>query len=68
MNAENSNTRVGFIGLGLMGGSMAGHILAAGYPLNVYNRSREKADALVAKGALLSKCRSYINYSAPMIR
>ncbi|MDB5840838.1 MAG: oxidoreductase [Herminiimonas sp.] len=52
MNTVSSNTRVGFIGLGIMGSSMAGHILAAGYPLNVYNRSRDKADALVAKGAV----------------
>ena len=51
MNPGDSNTQVGFIGLGIMGGSMAGHILAAGYPLNVTNRSREKADGLVAKGA-----------------
>lgn len=43
--------RIGFIGLGIMGRSMAGHLLAAGYPLNVYNRSRDKADELVAKGA-----------------
>ena len=34
-----------------MGSSMAGHLLAAGYPVNVYNRSKEKTNALVAKGA-----------------
>ena len=44
--------RVGFIGLGNMGRSMAGHILNAGYPLNVYNRSRDKADELLVRGAL----------------
>jgi 3-hydroxyisobutyrate dehydrogenase len=43
---------VAFIGLGLMGGHMAGHILAAGHPLHVYNRTRTKADALVARGAI----------------
>ena len=43
---------VGFIGLGIMGQSMAGHILAGGYQLHVYNRSRAKADDLVAKGAV----------------
>jgi 3-hydroxyisobutyrate dehydrogenase len=46
-----SRTRVGFIGLGNMGQSMAGHILAAGHPLCVYNRSRDKAAALLARGA-----------------
>jgi 3-hydroxyisobutyrate dehydrogenase len=45
-------TPVAFIGLGLMGGHMAGHILAAGHPLHVYNRTRTKADTLVARGAI----------------
>jgi 3-hydroxyisobutyrate dehydrogenase len=43
---------VGFIGLGNMGQSMAGHILNAGYPLHVYNRTRAKADDLLARGAV----------------
>jgi 3-hydroxyisobutyrate dehydrogenase len=47
----NETTHVGFIGLGIMGQSMAGHILKAGYQLNVFNRSRDKAAALVAQGA-----------------
>jgi 3-hydroxyisobutyrate dehydrogenase len=47
----NSKVRVGFIGLGIMGRSMAGHILNAGYQLNLYNRTRARADELVAKGA-----------------
>lgn len=34
-----------------MGKSMAGHLLAAGYSLNVFNRTRSKADELVAAGA-----------------
>ena len=51
----NSNAKlpvIGFVGLGIMGRSMAGHLLAAGYPLHVFNRSRDKADELVAKGAI----------------
>jgi 2-hydroxy-3-oxopropionate reductase len=43
--------RVGFIGLGLMGKPMAGHILKAGYRLTVHNRSRAAVDELVAQGA-----------------
>ncbi len=46
------NTTIGFIGIGVMGGSMAGHILNAGYPLHVYTRTRSKADTLCAKGAV----------------
>ena len=34
-----------------MGKSMAGHLLDAGYPLSVYNRTQSKADELVARGA-----------------
>jgi len=48
--SPNSAT-VGFIGLGVMGGSMAGHLLRAGYRLCVYNRTKVKADKLLAQGA-----------------
>ena len=44
--------KVGFIGLGVMGQSMAGHILDAGYELFVYNRTKSKADNLVESGAI----------------
>lgn len=46
-------SRIGFIGLGIMGQSMAGHLLAAGHPLSVYNRSADKATALAARGAVI---------------
>ncbi len=42
---------VAFVGTGVMGASMAGHLLASGYPLVVHNRSREKAEGLIAAGA-----------------
>jgi 3-hydroxyisobutyrate dehydrogenase len=44
--------KLGFIGLGIMGQSMAGHLLAAGHELHVFNRSRAKAEALIGKGAI----------------
>jgi 3-hydroxyisobutyrate dehydrogenase len=44
-------TRIGWIGTGVMGSSMCGHLLAAGYSATVYNRTRSKTSALVAKGA-----------------
>ena len=34
--------RVAILGLGIMGGGMAGRLLSAGFPLSVYNRSRER--------------------------
>ena len=43
--------RIGFIGLGVMGRPMAGHLLAKGYPVTVNSRSRGPVDALVAAGA-----------------
>jgi 3-hydroxyisobutyrate dehydrogenase len=46
-----SKTSVAFIGLGMMGAHMAGHLLGAGHPLHVYNRTRARAEALVARGA-----------------
>ncbi|MEO8358000.1 MAG: NAD(P)-binding domain-containing protein, partial [Chloroflexota bacterium] len=42
---------VGYIGLGLMGKSIARNILKAGFPLVVHNRSRASVDELVAEGA-----------------
>lgn len=42
---------VAFVGTGVMGGAMAGHLLDAGYPLVVFNRSREKASPLIQRGA-----------------
>jgi 3-hydroxyisobutyrate dehydrogenase-like beta-hydroxyacid dehydrogenase len=47
--------RVGFIGLGNMGGGMAANLLNAGHALTVYNRTPAKADALVVEGATLAK-------------
>ncbi len=43
--------KVGFIGLGRMGSGMARNLLRAGHEVVVFNRSREKAEALVADGA-----------------
>src|SRR3954452_4954513 len=44
-------TRVGWIGTGVMGSSMCGHVMAAGYAVTVYNRSPEKARPLIERGA-----------------
>ncbi|MBK8620093.1 MAG: NAD-binding protein [Anaerolineales bacterium] len=44
--------KVGYIGLGLMGKSIARNILKAGYPVIVHNRSRAAVDELVAEGAI----------------
>ena len=46
-----ANTKVGIIGLGLMGRPMGMNVLKAGYPLTVWNRTASRADELVAAGA-----------------
>ncbi len=51
MTVNPENTTVGFIGLGIMGVSMAGHLRTAGYALKVYNRTQSKAEGLIAAGA-----------------
>jgi len=43
--------RIGFIGIGLMGHHMARHLLDAGHPLTIWNRSEEKAQDLLVSGA-----------------
>lgn len=44
-------TRVGWVGTGVMGRSMAGHVLSMGYALTLTTRTRSKAEDLLARGA-----------------
>ncbi|MBM4301431.1 MAG: NAD(P)-dependent oxidoreductase [Deltaproteobacteria bacterium] len=46
--------KIGFMGLGIMGVPMAANLLKAGYPVMVYNRSPEKGEPLVKRGAGLA--------------
>jgi 3-hydroxyisobutyrate dehydrogenase len=52
MKASKIKSNVGFIGLGVMGNSMAGHLLDAGYALYVYTRTPAKAANLLELGAV----------------
>jgi 3-hydroxyisobutyrate dehydrogenase len=45
------STRIGWIGTGVMGVSMCGHVLDAGYSVTVHNRTRERAEPLLERGA-----------------
>jgi 3-hydroxyisobutyrate dehydrogenase-like beta-hydroxyacid dehydrogenase len=47
---ETSTPTIGFVGLGHMGGSMAARLLAAGYPVHGMNRTRRRAEDLIAHG------------------
>lgn len=44
--------KLGLIGTGVMGAAIAHNLMAAGYEMTVYNRTKRKADALVAEGAV----------------
>ncbi len=54
MEIAPGKTRIGWIGTGVMGSSMCGHLIAAGYAATVFNRTPEKAKALIEKGAKLA--------------
>jgi len=51
MKIEPGTTRIGWIGTGVMGSSMCGHLLDAGFSITVYNRTKEKAEKLLVRGA-----------------
>jgi 3-hydroxyisobutyrate dehydrogenase len=46
-----SPTRIGWIGTGVMGASMAGHLLDGGHPVTLFSRTRERAEPLLDRGA-----------------
>jgi 3-hydroxyisobutyrate dehydrogenase-like beta-hydroxyacid dehydrogenase len=54
-SAASSKTKVGLIGLGLMGQPIGMNLLKAGHPLTVWNRTASRANELVAMGAKLAK-------------
>ena len=49
-----SKQNVALLGIGTMGRGMAANLLKAGFPLTVYNRTREKAEPLAAQGATIA--------------
>jgi 3-hydroxyisobutyrate dehydrogenase len=51
LTIEPGRTRIGWIGTGVMGRSMCGHLLAKGYAVTLTTRTRTKAEELLAKGA-----------------
>ena len=52
MTIEPGKTRIGWIGTGVMGTSMCGHLVRAGFAATVFNRTRAKAEPLLAAGAV----------------
>lgn len=44
-------TRLGWIGTGVMGASMCGHLIGKGFAMTVYNRTRSRTEGLIGQGA-----------------
>ncbi|MFC9970851.1 NAD(P)-dependent oxidoreductase [Spirillospora sp. NPDC127200] len=62
-----TGTPVTVLGLGLMGGALAGAFLRAGHPTTVWNRTTAKADDLVARGATLAESPAAAIAAAPLV-
>jgi 2-hydroxy-3-oxopropionate reductase len=59
--------RIGFIGIGLMGQPMSRRLLAAGYPLMVWNRTKDKAKDLLTAGATWSNSPKALAQSSDIV-
>ena len=46
-----SETRIGWVGTGVMGLSMCGHLMAKGHPATIYSRTKSRAQSLLDRGA-----------------
>ncbi|MFD1146448.1 NAD(P)-dependent oxidoreductase [Saccharothrix hoggarensis] len=62
-----TGTPVTVLGLGMMGGALAGAFLRAGHPTTVWNRTAAKADDLVARGATLAASPSAAIAASPLV-
>jgi 3-hydroxyisobutyrate dehydrogenase len=67
VTGSSSQARIGWIGLGVMGTSMCGHILDAGYSVTVYTRTRATAEPLLARGATWADTPAEVAASADVI-
>ena len=67
MAPDRQSPRLGFIGLGAMGSRMAGRLLAAGYDVTVFNRSRERMRPLEQRGAKAAESPGEVAANADVI-
>lgn len=66
-SSSKAHPKIGFVGLGIMGRYMAGHILAAGYELHVNSRTRSKGELLIEAGALWHDCPGAVAAASDML-
>ena len=62
-----SDLTIGFVGLGRMGGPMAGRLLDAGYSLSVFDTQTEATKPLVERGARLAKSPAEVASSSDIV-
>jgi 3-hydroxyisobutyrate dehydrogenase len=62
-----ASTRIGWIGTGVMGSSMAGHLVDAGYHVDVHNRTRERASSVLERGATWCESRRAVAGEAEVV-
>ncbi len=60
-------TRIGWVGTGVMGLSMCGHLLNAGYRVTVFNRTKAKARLLLEKGAIWADSSKAVTQAADVV-
>lgn len=60
-------TRIGWIGTGVMGTSMCGHLIDAGHPTTVYSRTRARAQPLLEKGAVWADTPGQVSAAADVV-
>jgi len=67
MSIKPGNSVIGFIGLGVMGHSMAEHILKAGYELHVYTRTKQSGKIIISKGAVWENSVAELSHKCDVI-
>ena len=65
--AGSSRESLGWIGSGVMGSSMCGHLLDAGYPVTVFSRTRARAEGLLERGAVWADTPAEVAASAKVV-
>jgi 3-hydroxyisobutyrate dehydrogenase len=67
MTVAPEQTSVGWIGTGVMGSSMCGHVLDAGFRVTVYSRTKARAEPLVARGALWADSPAHVAAASDVV-
>ena len=65
--AGSSRESLGWIGSGVMGSSMCGHLLDAGYPVTVFSRTRSRAEGLLERGASWAETPAEVSSRADVV-